>query len=179
MELTEEQREKIRKNREKALEIRKRRRKDEQLSQESTGRANSSDSANRTKVSSGVEESKRQKFEPSKKAADEEKGRDNWVDGKEEELEEFEVGASTFVTKKEAMKMYCLPEGTLAVCDVVHEKQNPRQRGWAPMKLYDRAEIRRRARKRHGGMEGLISERAKREERRFQKDLERTKDVFR
>jgi len=92
-------------------------------------------------------------------------------------LEEFEAGASEFVTKKEAMKMYCLPEGTLEVCEVT-EKQNPRNKGWTPMKLFNRAEIRRRSRERWGGIEGLIQERQNREDKRFQKDLERAKDIF-
>ena len=37
--------------------------------------------------------------------------------------EAFEEGASPWVSKAEAKKMYCLPEGTLAVCAVV-EKDN-------------------------------------------------------
>jgi hypothetical protein len=76
------------------------------------------------------------------------------------------------------MKMYCLPEGTLAVC-AFSEKANPHHKGWTPMKLFNRSEIRRRARERFGGIEGLIAERQMREDKRFQKDLERTKDVFR
>jgi hypothetical protein len=32
------------------------------------------------------------------------------------ELEDFEVGASSLVSKEEAMQTYCLPEGTMAVC---------------------------------------------------------------
>merc|ERR1712176_753125 len=93
------------------------------------------------------------------------------------ELEEFEINASSFVSKKEAKEMYCLPEGTLAVCSF-GEKDNPRNRGWTKMKLYDRSEIRTRARKRYGGMEGLIAERESRIMKRFKKDLEETKDVF-
>merc|ERR1712106_900543 len=42
----------------------------------------------------------------------------------EVELGEFEVGATELVSKKEAKEMYCLPDGTLAVCAVV-EKDNP------------------------------------------------------
>ena len=34
-------------------------------------------------------------------------------------LEDFEVGASPFVTQTEATQQYCLPAGTLAVCTVV------------------------------------------------------------
>lgn len=93
------------------------------------------------------------------------------------ELEDFEIGAAPKVTKKEAMSMYCLPEATLQVCSFV-TKDNPRRKGWSSMKLYDRSEIRRRARERHGGLEGLVAERKKREQKRFEKVLEQTKDVF-
>jgi XPA protein C-terminus len=68
-----------------------------------------------------------------------------------------------FVSKKEAMQTYCLPEGTLAVCSFV-EKENPRNKKWAPLKLYNRAEIRRRARERFGGLEGLVKEQQRRVE---------------
>merc|ERR1712038_2191700 len=51
------------------------------------------------------------------------------------ELEEFEVGASPYVTKGEAMQMYCLPQGTLDVCSFI-EKENPRNKKWNAMKLF-------------------------------------------
>ena len=60
----------------------------------------------------------------------------------------------------------------------VVEKENPRHRGFSTMKLYYRAELRRRARKRYGGKEGLIEERRKREEKRFENDIAKTKDIF-
>jgi XPA protein C-terminus len=75
------------------------------------------------------------------------------------------------------MQTYCLPEGTLAVCSFV-EKENPRNKKWAPLKLYNRAEIRRRARERFGGLEGLVKERQRRVEKRFRKDMETAKNVF-
>ena len=93
------------------------------------------------------------------------------------ELEEFEVGASPYVTKGEAMQMYCLPQGTLDVCSFM-EKENPRNKKWNTMKLYHRSEIRRRARERHGGMDGLIQERNKRKRKQFERDLEQSKDIF-
>jgi hypothetical protein len=46
------------------------------------------------------------------------------------------------------------------------------------MKLYYRVEIRRKARERHGGIEGLVAERKKRAEKRFQKDIELANEVF-
>jgi len=87
------------------------------------------------------------------------------------------VGASPLVSKREAMQTYCLPEGTLAVC-TFEEKDNPRHKGWAPLKLYKRSEIRRRARARFGGVEGLVEERKKRAEKRFRKDLKTAEDIF-
>ena len=47
------------------------------------------------------------------------------------------------------------------------------------MKLYSRAEIRRRARERFGGLDGLIAERDRRAEEGFCKDLEKNKNLFR
>ncbi|KAL7563754.1 hypothetical protein ACA910_020440 [Epithemia clementina (nom. ined.)] len=162
IEITEEQRERMRRNRERALEIQKRKRQE-------------SERNNGTEVDEKVEEStlKKQKSSVDESSA---AGRveENDVDV---ELEDFEVGAPPFVTKNEAMKMYLLPEGTLAVCKYT-EKQNPRHRGWTAMKLYDRVEIRRRARERWGGIRGLEKERQRREEKRFQNDLEKTKNIF-
>lgn len=145
--LTDEQKERMRKNRERALELQKRK---------------------------NVERLDEVKNEESSRAAKKLKT----TTDKDGVLEEFEVGASEYVTKREAMKIYCLPEGTLAVCKFM-EKENPRHPGWTPMKMYCREEIRRRARERFGGLDGLIEERRKREEKRFQKDLELTKHVFR
>lgn len=95
----------------------------------------------------------------------------------EDKLEEFEVGASDYVSKQDAMKVYCLPMGTLAVCECI-EKPNPRNSSWKPMKLFLRSEIRQRARDRFGGLEGLIKERAKRENKRFEKEMDKAKDFF-
>lgn len=158
MGLTEEQQERIRKNRERALEIRKRKLEEEaKKKQESIGDSrNDIKAAKKPKTESKVEKEEEEVVE----------------------LEAFEEGASEYVTKQEAMKMYCLPAGTLAVCKVT-EKPNPRNSSWSSMKLYERAEIRRRARKRFGGLDGLVAERKKREEKRMRDDMERTKDVFR
>lgn len=101
------------------------------------------------------------------------------VNDKEEhvQLEDFEVDASSYVTAAEAMKKYCLPQGTLDVCEYI-EKDNPRNAKFSKMKLYLRSEIRRRARDRFGGLEGLQEERRKREMKRFQKDFEDVNNVF-
>jgi hypothetical protein len=166
--LTEEQQERIRQNKARALEIQKRR-KVEQESAKTETKAAAAEGGN---VAVNISGNKRRKMSPEYIQGE---AKDQPV---EEESEEFEMGASEFVTKKEAMKMYCLPEGTLAVC-AFSEKANPHHKGWTPMKLFNRSEIRRRARERFGGIEGLIAERQMREDKRFQKDLERTKDVFR
>lgn len=99
-------------------------------------------------------------------------------DNDESSLEDFEKNATPYISQAEAQRTYCIPLGTLAVCSYI-EKDNPRKIGWSKMKLYVRSEVRRRARKRFGGMEGLIIEREKRKKKRFEKDLEETKDVFR
>jgi len=161
--LTEEQKERIRRNRERALERRKRKLKEEEeTKQESI--------TNNIQGKKSDLEAKRPKTEQDATANEEEE--------ESIELEHFEEGASEFVTTQEATRVYCLPAGTLAVCEVT-EKPNPRNGTWKPMKLYRRAEIRRRARKRFGGLEGLVAERRRREEKRVAGDMEKTKDVFR
>jgi hypothetical protein len=146
--LTEEQKELIRQNRERALHIQKKKRECGCVGEDGW----KEESAKKIRIETKIDE--------------------------EIDLEEFEIAASKFVTKREAKQVYCLPEGTLDVCSYV-EKTNPRGKGFKPMKLYDRGEIRRRARERFGGLDGLIAERNRRAEERFRKDLERNKDLFR
>ena len=160
MELTDEQKERVRKNKERALDIQRKRR-----SLELEALSPRGDIAVKSDPSGGEASSKKFKTNDSD-------DRDEEV-----ELEDFEVGASEWVTKKEAISKYCLPEGTLAVCKYT-EKENPHHKGWKPMKLYSRAEVRRRARERFGGLEELKAERRRREEKRFSNDLEKTKNVF-
>ena len=150
MELTEEQKERIKRNREQALQ-----RKEE---------------AARRKRQRQEEEEK-----PVRKGKDDED-----IQSKEDiYLEPFEreANVSQYVTKAEAMRTYCLPEGTLQVCEFI-ERENPRNKKFKPMKLYHRNEIRRRAHERFGGMEGLIEERKRRETKRFQKDFEQVKEAL-
>jgi DNA-repair protein complementing XP-A cells len=120
---------------------------------------------------------KKRKDEQEEKVAKKRRLEETTRDDEGLELEDFEINAPPLVTKKEAMSVYCLPEGTLEVCEYV-EKENPHKKGWTPMKLYSRSEIRRRARKRFGGLEGLLQERKQREMKKFQRDLEQTKDMF-
>lgn len=142
----------MRKNKEKALEIQRKRK--EKETEEAVTTSNNNN--------------KRARVETKKEEKKEEEDCD---------LEPFEEGASEMVTKTEAQQKYCLPLGTLECCKVV-EKENPRHKQWAPMKLYYRAELRRRARKRFGGLEGLVAERKRRLEERFRNDIEKTKDIF-
>jgi len=158
MALTEEQQERITLNRERALGIRKRKEQEAETKIEKQEKEES--------IGKHVKETKNAN-------AIREKEKDEGV-----ELEEFEIDASPYVTKHDAMKMYCLPEGTMAVC-TYEEKNNPRQPKWNKMKLYHRSEIRRRARERFGGLEGLIEERNKRDFKRFEKDFDGANDIFR
>jgi hypothetical protein len=162
MELTEEQKERIRKNRERALELQRQKR--EEQERQVAARAVVGQSQEGNENSTELRNTKRRRVI-------------ECVDEGDTPLEQFEEGASEYVNKTEAMKVYCLPEGTLAVCSYV-EKQNPKHKQWVPMKLYLRSEIRRRAHERWGGIEGLMAERQRRETKQFQRDMEKTKDVF-
>lgn len=193
MVLTEEQKERIRVNRERALEIRRRKEKEraENAKQNinlittavETKGCSSSSSASNGNVKGGGEETTlhlrndEQKTGANEKVKQESSDNANEEDDMEIELEEFERGASQYVTKQDATKLYCLPMGTLNVCTFI-EKTNPRQAKFSTMKLYERREIRRRARERYGGLEGLKEERRKRELKRFKRDFEEVDKVF-
>ena len=178
MALTEEQKKRIEENRQKALELQRRLKLER--AQQLQGAANATAAGNTKGRTDGSKRGAEEEAPVNaKRTKTEKKAKDNMASFTEEDLdlEEFEVGASDLVTKSEAKKMYCLPDGTLEVCGVV-EKDNPHRKGWAKMKLYHRSELRKRARKRFGGKDGLIAERKRREEERFQKDFERTKNFL-
>lgn len=167
---TPELRERIRKNRERALQIQAERKR--KLQQEQTIKTQTqTPETTRNKNEETEEQQKKSKLQrrdtTETEAADQEAL----------DCEEWEVGLPEWVSKKEAVAKYCLPEGTLAVCEV-STKDNPHHKGWAPMKLYRRAELRKRAYKRHGGKEGLIEERTKREQKRLAKDLKSAENIF-
>jgi len=92
-------------------------------------------------------------------------------------LEDFEIEASTHITKEQAMKMYCLPQSTIEMCSFV-VKDNPKCNKFAPMKLYSRQEVRKRARDKYGGIQGLQKEREERQMKRLQRDLQSSQDLF-
>ena len=173
MVLSDEIKERMRVNREKALAIRRKKMEEAAAlaaknDSNSKGVSSSSSSRNPTTTSTNDGESKVVDTKAKAKLEEEEE---------DVELEEFEVGASPYVTKGEAMQMYCLPQGTLDVCSFI-EKENPRNKKWNTMKLFHRCEIRKRARERHGGMDGLINERNKRKRKQFERDLEKSRDIF-
>ena len=183
--MTEEQRERIRINRERALEL-KRRKAEERAEALSVGGGGAVDDGgvvspvgDHLKDGNGSASSAAVAKALSTPAKTRGKcdGKGGGDGGTLDDLEDWEVGASAHVTKEEAMRKYCLPQGTLAVCSYV-EKPNPRNKGWTPMRLYERADIRRRARERFGGLEGLVEERRKRDRKRFANDMKETKDVF-
>eukprot|EP00536_Pseudo-nitzschia_multiseries_P003709 jgi/Psemu1/302126/fgenesh1_kg.58_\ len=195
MVLTEEQRERIRKNRERALQIQKERReKQEQEKQETKNNNNHVDNDRDKNKQPSKKQKTTNKSDTTRTASSittattttttsrptsfsaPSVSEDNEFHSSEP-LEEFEEGASEWVTKTEAMNMYCLPEGSMAVCSY-EEKPNPRNPSFKPMKLYRRSEIRYRAHKRHGGLEGLVKERNKRRQRKLDKDLEAARDIF-
>ena len=159
--LTEEQKQKIKENRERALALKKKKAEERAAAEKKELEAAAASTKSNDDVTS----------------QDGSKSEDSDDEGDNVELEDFEVGASPWVTKDEAMRKYCLPQGTLAVCSY-EERPNPRNKGWKPMRLYKRSEIRRRARERFGGLEGLVEERRKRDKKRFANDMAETRDVF-
>ena len=203
MELSQEQKDRIKQNRERALEIQRQRKlqletsalaEDNNDKNSRTPTKHSLDTSNDTSNESNM---KRSKGDPSnartrngteRGASVTEGGGVNGGNhhGTEngdseyhtDEIEAFEENASEYITKQEAMKVYCLPQGTLDVCRNGITKPNPKHATWSDMKLYLRKEIRFRAYQRYGGMVGLIEERNRRNHARLQKDMELSKDIF-
>lgn len=201
MVLTDEQRKRMEENRKRALEIRKRKQIEKEKNEASIEGGTSSrdvfneggfvsekmpDTENKKlKTSDGSttcdggsyrkEQDAKTKMNSKAKTLEQTKNADIADDVS---LEDFECNASAYITQTEAQRAYCVPLGTLAVCEFI-EKDNPHNRGFSKMKLYLRSEVRRRSHKRFGGKEGLILEREKRLQKRFQKDLAEVKDAFR
>lgn len=162
MVLTEKGRERIRVNRDRALKIQQKKRKQEKLEKETR-----------------IREQERQEKKSSKSSAKKIKTDGNYYEeeGSKLPIESFEENASLHVTKREAVNVYCLPEGTLAVLKF-EEKQNPHNQKFKSMKLYNRNEVRYYAHKRHGGLDGLVDERNNRKQRKLAKDMKEARDVF-
>lgn len=180
MALTEEQRKRIEENRKRALEIRKKREREKEEAvegffvaaplQEEEGPQQKKGKVDGATLTKG--DSKKQR---STNVLSGERG-DDCEDSDDESLEEFERDASAYVSQTEAQKTYCLPKGTIDVLSFT-ERDNPHQRGFSRMKLYSRAEVRRRARKRFDGKSGLIMEREKRKMRKYEKELKVVKKM--
>jgi DNA-repair protein complementing XP-A cells len=153
MELTPEQLERIQKNQKRALEIRLKKQ----------GMCPNHSKENRNEEGKVTQSSEKQ----------EEKS-----NGDEDDLEDFEIGASAYITKEQASKLYCLPVESIELCSDVMMKENPKCSKFAAMKLYSRKEIRKRARERFGGLEALRSERIRRQQKRLKKDMDATLHVF-
>lgn len=219
--LTEEQRERIRKNRERALEIQRQRRKLEAEEQQRSkapamvkgtpktdgdgdcignndddggkgcggkkrkATADNDDGTGGGGGGGGVTPSSickkaKKKKKKSMEGATAEAGAASLLEKSDDTslpIEPFEEGASEWVTKKEAMTAYCLPEGTLAVLHV-EERDNPHNKLWKPMKLYRRIEVRAWAHRRFGGLVWLQTERERRRQRKLEKDMREADNVF-
>ncbi|KAL7527645.1 hypothetical protein ACHAWF_002259 [Thalassiosira exigua] len=191
MVLTEEQRKRIEENRRRALEIKRKR---QQETEKNTcpfeaggfvaGGAPATEQSDKKRKTNSSDNGETGGGTASGKSEDGEKTTtrhphvEDASHDDESSLEDFEYDASAYISQTEAMRLYCVPMGTLAVCSYI-EKQNPHKSGWSKMKLYLRSEVRRRGRKRFGGKEGLIRERDKRKKKRYERDLLEMKDVFR
>lgn len=95
-----------------------------------------------------------------------------------DELEDFEIDASPYVSLSQVKSVYCLPQGTIDVLEVAQTKPNPRSKSFAPLKLYHRHEVRKRAHKRWNGVQGLQQERQARANKKLKQDLKVTKNLF-
>lgn len=82
-----------------------------------------------------------------------------------------------YMTKTDVQSTYLLPDGTVRVLKFI-EKENPRNNRWSSMKLYLRKEARKYSFERWGGAEGLEEERKKRESKKWEASVKKTKDVF-
>ena len=175
MALSEEQRKRIEENRKRALEIRKEREREKE-------EAAKGFVTNVTSKEELLQEKRRrvggvyEGGEEGKKAVSKTLRKEDLEDSDGVSLEDFERDASAYISQTEAQRVYCLPKGTIDVLPFI-ERDNPHQRGWSKMKLYSRAEVRRRARKRFGGREGLAMEREKRKQKRYEKELREVKKM--
>eukprot|EP00639_Heterosigma_akashiwo_P029346 CAMPEP_0194687230 /NCGR_PEP_ID=MMETSP0295-20121207/16079_1 /TAXON_ID=39354 /ORGANISM="Heterosigma akashiwo, Strain CCMP2393" /LENGTH=166 /DNA_ID=CAMNT_0039575415 /DNA_START=1 /DNA_END=501 /DNA_ORIENTATION=- len=81
------------------------------------------------------------------------------------------------ITKAEVVQMFCLPEGTIKVLDFI-EKENPRHGTWTPMKLFLQKQVKKYSHDRWGGLEGLLQERRRRDEKKLKNALKRTSGLL-
>ncbi|KAL3935008.1 MAG: hypothetical protein SGBAC_009389 [Bacillariaceae sp.] len=177
MTLTEEQKERIKQNRERALRIKKERMERLAKEKEEVEDKKRKSSQGEGKTLQQQQPATTNTVSPTKKQKKSEAVAKKQEGEAVELLEEFEVGASEWITKTEAMKVYCVPQGTLAVCQV-EERPNPHRASWKPMKLFRRSEVRQFARKRFGGLEGLVEERNSRKQKQLERDMAKARQIF-
>ena len=177
MALTEEQRKRMEENRKRAMEIRKRREMEKDTSAEGffVAAAQEESQQKKRKVD-GVAELEKDNRKHSKGSNKGEIAENLDTQDDDESLEDFERGASEYITQTEVQKVYCLPKGTIDVMSFI-EKDNPHQRGWTKMKLFSRSDARSRARKRFGGKDKLVAEREKRKRKKYENELKEVKKM--
>jgi DNA repair protein len=81
------------------------------------------------------------------------------------------------ITKSECASAFLVPLDEMKWMKY-HERTNPLKSGWKPMKLFLRKHAKEVAIRRFGSLEGLEAEKKKREELRFQRGLEKTREVL-
>jgi hypothetical protein len=79
--------------------------------------------------------------------------------------------------KSDVQTNFLLPEGTIAVLRYL-ERRNPKHPGFTSMRMFLKAQVREKAYIRFGGPEGLEAEKTKRNVRKWQTTLLKTKEVF-
>jgi hypothetical protein len=191
MELTVEQRERIRMNYERALAIQKQRKIEQQQEEQQPGKekvgnddreiqSNRSDE-NRLQPQPQQQCDHHDDTDPHdrniKRKMDDDDGHGKTKD-KEMRMEDWEYTASLYVSKQEAKTIYCLPEGTISCCHVMKEIENPKNQLFSKVKLYLRSDIRQRAYQRYGGSIGLQQERNKRQQILHEKHIQDASNIF-
>eukprot|EP01041_Mallomonas_annulata_P001481 gene1481-2846_t len=81
------------------------------------------------------------------------------------------------MTQTDVISTYLLAESSMRTMKFM-AKDNPKKSGWTQMKLYLRKHAEALAIKKWGSMEALTEEKQRREQARFEKSLNRTKDAF-
>ena len=80
-------------------------------------------------------------------------------------------------SKAEIQKRFLLPDATVALLPFV-ERPNPRCGSWAKMRLFLGKHAREKAHERFGGADGLAEEKRRRDDKKWDAALKRTKHVF-
>ena len=81
------------------------------------------------------------------------------------------------ISKSDCTSKYLLPEDAIKIMKF-HTKDNPHNPGWTPMKLFLRKNAISMAIRRFGSEENLEKEKKIREEKKFQRGLEKAEDIL-